>query len=502
MDIQRDGNMTKEQCTDLMNILAVLISYVNKFALSFRLIHGLIGFEFMEECVRKEMRTLFDKDSIDIFLKGLQSKLKSVTSKENQKNMLTAYHMCMWLDHMLSYEEMAIGKLSIYALIPLRAFSYVEIDALNDNYEDTGICINPKLPIFKTAMLLDDGTEKERTAASRDAFAGMNGELCNIGYFEWNKKCIVHNIIVPYEYSDADGVSNVEGNLKVGFIPVSDKTDIIVPSYKDVRNGKYKLREMHIDAPNHGKIIYARLEQGLELACENQVDVVFAPEMLGTGQTEKCVGNYNEFVHRIYSNATMNGKKPPLITVMPSYWKKGINSAALVYRDGRVLGWQKKYTPYVDFQSCSIEGIKQEQAQELYLIHIYGVHRIVISICAEFLGDFDDNFICGQLGATLVIVPSFSHGERDFVSKLGTLFPYGTSIVWGDCCGAVAYAPKIIGGCSLVGSNDIYKMGNNCKCAFSCGYSKGCLFTVDLPLKVLYSKKTLRPYQPVLHVLT
>lgn len=42
MDTQRDGNMTKEQCTDLMNILAVLIGYVNKFSLSFQLIHGLI----------------------------------------------------------------------------------------------------------------------------------------------------------------------------------------------------------------------------------------------------------------------------------------------------------------------------------------------------------------------------------------------------------------------------------------------------------------------------
>lgn len=501
MDIQRDGNMTKKQCVDLMNILAALIGYVNKFSLPFRLIHGLVGFECMGEEICREMRALWDKSSIDDFLKSLKSKLKSIQSRENQKNMLTAYHMCMWLDQMLTYEEMAMGKLSIYAIVPLRAFSYIEIDTLNDNYEDTGICINPKLPIFKTAMLLDDGTVAEKNLAGRESFFGMNGELRNIGYYEWNKKHIVHNIIIPYEYNEADGVSNAEGNLRVGFVPISDKTDIIVPSYKDVRNGKYKLRKMYVDAPNHEEIIYARLEQGLNLACEKQVDIVFAPEMLGTGQTQRCVGNYNEFIHRIYSNASLNDNKPPLITIMPSYWKKGINSAAIVYRDGRVLGRQKKYTPYIDFQSCSIEGIKQEQVQELYLIHVYGVHRIIISICAEFLGGFDSDFICGQLGATLVIVPSFSHGERDFVSKSGALFSYGTSVVWGDCCGAVAHTPKIIGGCSLIGSNEIHEMGHTCDCSFSCGRSKGCLFTVDLPLKVLYSKGASLSYQPVKHFL-
>lgn len=502
MNIQRDENMTKKQCTDLMNILAVLISYVNKFSLSFQLIHGLVGFEFMKESIHKEMKMLFDKSSMDDFLESLQSKLKSVTSKENQKNMLTAYHMCIWLDQMLTYDEMAIGKLSVYSLIPLSAFSYVKIDTLNDNYKDTGICINPKLPIFKTTMLLDDGTETEKIAASRDSFFRMNGELRNISYYEWNKKYIVHNIIVPYEYNEFDGIINTEGNLKVGFIPISDRADIIIPKYKEVRKGKYKLRKMYIDAPNHGEIICARLKQGLELACENHVDIVFAPEMLGNQQTEHCVGHYNKFVHHIYSNAALNDNRPPLLTIMPSYWKNGINSATIVYRDGHIWGRQRKYTPYIDFQSCSIEGIKQEQVQEFYMIHIYGVHRIVISICAEFLSGFDSEFICGQLGATLVIVPSFSHGERDFVSKLGTLFPYGTSVVWGDCCGAVAHAPKIIGGCSLIGSNEIYKMGDNCKCSFSCEDGRSCLFTVELPLKVLYSKENPRQYRPIQHILS
>jgi len=239
----------------------------------------------------------------------------------------------------------------------------------------------------------------------------------------------------------------------------------------------------------------------LELACENKVDIVFTPEMLGNAQTEQCSGDYNLFVRQIYGNAILNGIKPPLITLMPSYWHNETNSAAIIYRNGKVLGYQKKYTPYIDFKACSAEGIRREKNKVFYLIHIYGVHRIAISICAEFIDNFDQNFLCGELGATLVIVPSFSHGERDFINKLGTLFPYGTSVIWGDCCGAVIYSPKIIGGCSIIGSNEICKMGNNCKCNFSCNLNTGCLFTIELPLKIIYTKDIPPLHQPIQHIL-
>ena len=262
------------------------------------------------------------------------------------------------------------------------------------------------------------------------------------------------------------------------------------------------LRKIYIDHPKHEKLICTRLKQGLELACAHNVDIVFTPEMLGTTQTEEQTGNYNMFVRQIYMNAVTGGKKPPLITVMPSYWHGGVNSAAILYRDGKILGRQKKYTPYINFKSCSAEGIQLETIKEIYLIHIYGVHRIAISICAEFISDFNRNLICEQLGATMIIVPSYSHGERDFTNQSGTLFPYGTSVLWGNCCGAVTHSPRITGGGSLVGSNEIHKMGSVCRCGFSCNSSKGCLFIIDLPLKVTCSKDTLSSLQPIQHILS
>ena len=482
--------------------MAQLLGYLQKFTLNFRMIHALTNFETVGNDIRQKMDDTFRKNDIDNFLNFLSKESRTVLSKENQNNMLLAYHICKWMDQILTYEDVAEGKLSIYTMIPLKAFSHVEIDALNNNYKEVGIWINPKLPIFRAARSLVNEEERESSTASRDAFMDMNGELYNISYFKWNGSHTVHNIIFPFEYIENGTENNADGNLRIGFIPVSDKQDLIIPTYKDVKEDKYQLKKMELDHPHHEEDIAARLKRGLELACENGADIVFAPEMLGTGYTEQRTGNYNMYVREIYSNMLRNGRKPPFMTVMPSYWDQGTNSAAIVCRDGRILGRQKKYTPYVDFKSCSVEGIKSEEFKKIYLIHVYGVHRIAISICAEFIDSFNSNLICGQLGATLIIVPSFSHGERDFVNSLATLFPYGTSVIWGDCCGAVAFLPKIIGGCSIVGLNEVHKMGECCQCSYICAGCNGCLFTIDLPLKIVMTKEVQQAHKPIQHILS
>lgn len=112
--------------------------------------------------------------------------------------------------------------------------------------------------------------------------------------------------------------------------------------------------------------------------------------------------------------------------------------------------------------------------------------------------------VCREMKESMeqsAIVPSYSHGERDFMNQLGTLFPYGTGVIWGDCCGAVAYSPKIIGGCSIVGYNEVHWMGKHCQCDYSCGMSSGCLFTVELPLKIVMSKEAGASQKPVQHIL-
>lgn len=500
--IQKDKIMNKEQSVSYMNIIASLLKIIQEFKPPVQHIHALSDFEMIAQIIKDEMQKRIQQcEDIDELLATLQQKFMSINSKKDNNRILEAYHLCKWMEQKITYEhveDVLTGKLSIYSLIPLRAYNYFQIEAMNDNYEEIGIWINPKLPIFKS--YIDGDKMVKRTTANRSAFYQMNGELDNICYLIWNKSIVVHNIIVPYEYEESENVEERDIKLKIGFIPVSDRADMIVPTYKDAVDDKYTMKKMYIDSPQYIEEINNRLRRGLELACSNNIDIVFAPEMLGNELTEKRTGNYNDYVREIYSEAVQSGNKPPYITIMPTFWNKEVNSATMIYRDGHVLGSQKKYTPYIDFKSCSMEGIKKVKKKEIYLIHVYGVHRIAISICAEFIDGFDSELMCGQLGATMIIVPSYSHGERDFMNQMGTLFPYGTSVVWGDCCGAVSYEPKIIGGCSIVGYNEVHRMGDCCKCSYSCEAKEGCLFVVDLPLTVAMSKGAVTLHEAIKHI--
>ncbi|MDE5933324.1 MAG: hypothetical protein K2H40_12725, partial [Lachnospiraceae bacterium] len=149
--------MTREQSVLFMNIMAQLLGYLQKFTLSFQMIHALTGFESVGVDVCQKMDAAFKKNDTDDFLKFLGNKSRTVVLKVNQKNMLLAYHMCRWMDRKLTYEDVMEGRLSIYKTIPLRAFSYVKSDALNDNYKEVGIWITPKMPIFKAALFSNDG---------------------------------------------------------------------------------------------------------------------------------------------------------------------------------------------------------------------------------------------------------------------------------------------------------------------------------------------------------
>lgn len=130
------------------------------------------------------------------------------------------------------------------------------------------------------------------------------------------------------------------------------------------------------------------------------------------------------------------------------------------------------------------------------MIHMKNQQRIAIAICAEFIANPEriTHFLCEQLCATLLLVPSYSNGERDFIDSLSTLKPYGTSVIWGNCCGAVhddkphAHMQRTVGGCSYAGIDCPNRFGTMAKCNFHCGTSSVCFFVVNIPTAVSQGK--------------
>lgn len=172
---------------------------------------------------------------------------------------------------------------------------------------------------------------------------------------------------------------------------------------------------------------------------------------------------------------------------MPSLWRSHNNSCQIVYQDGKLLGEQFKFNPYIDKGNRRIESLKSKEKKEIILLHIPGVHRIVVMICSDFLTDQEnwlENIICKQLLPTLILVPSFSPGEQDFINSLSITKRYGASVIWGNCCGAKCKGENQIGGCGIVGTDRIMRFKDKCKCGFTCNGEQSCIFTIELPLKL------------------
>lgn len=325
--------------------------------------------------------------------------------------------------------------------------------------------------------------QKERRIFNRDSLVGLNGELKNCSFVRWDESFSVTHIIISGQFLS----EHCTHRLRVGFSPLSDNLDLldtgVVPiNRNNIDYSGEELRNIKIPELISNRFCYA-----WQLACANDADIFFAPEMLCTKEMLYSEDNYNQLIHGMAMERLMEGKTIPHITMLPSYWHKGTNSCQITFQDGQILGEQVKRFPYVNRSKGTLEAINHQSNNNVVLLHIPGVHRIAVMICADFLTQQEDwleKYICGQLQATLIIVPSYSCGEQDFINSLPILKRYGTSVIWGNCCGAKDKGKKQIGGCGIVGNDSISRFGDVCICQSSCQGTTGCAFIIDIPLKL------------------
>lgn len=285
-------------------------------------------------------------------------------------------------------------------------------------------------------------------------------------------------------------------HFNVTFCPMTDKKMNDVFDLKDVsviRSG------IAFDAKkvNGVKIedeLLLRLENDWKNSCINHSDIVFFPEMLGLTelQKESKLFKVNKFFNKCCHEMTSQSLKAPLLTLFPSYWRDGVNSVTVIDRNGMVIGRQKKRFAFVHQSSEDSwqEALAEQDDFEILLIHVPGYHRIAIMICADFLAlqnQHLQDIYCAQLCATLILVPSYSSGEQDFINTLNSLGGYGTTVVWGDCCGAVR-PPRIIGGYSIADTDNIKRFGLAESADCSCSECNHCIFMCTLPTDMVQHK--------------
>lgn len=482
------GMTSRQQAQQYMNEFARALSMVDLFPSCYSEICALYNFQTEFENMSRQLGTL-DINATDDFLASLDKIIFETECQAAEIKIIHAVAICRYLDRKLSYLADAKNAFSIYRLVPQSNNKAVMLDTpLNSNYRETGLCINPK---FSACLLYEHNAKQqtERRLFNRDSLVGLNGELHNCSFVRWDESFAVVNVIVSAEFLSEHHTQN----LRIGFSPLSDDVNLLDVDEVPIERSGMVYRGEQLAKIKSPDLITKRFCCAWGLASDNDTDIFFAPEMLCTEDMVKCEEGYNRLIQKMSMERLLVGKAVPSISVLPSYWNQGVNSCQIAYQDGQILGEQTKRFPYVNRISCMLEAISCKNSDKIVIIHIPGVHRIAVMICADFLThqeDWLEKCVCGQLQATLIIVPSYSGGEQDFVNSLSIVKRYGTSVVWGNCCGAKKNGEKQIGGCGVVGTDSILRFGDICQCQHSCQGINGCVFIVDIPLSLTGDRKS------------
>lgn len=477
-----------EETQRYLNSMARAFRVLASFPLSSNQLCTIQGYNSIMEQTRDKL-TKASENSCEQFLLSLDSILKHVEGSKTFGRYVQAKEICLWMDARLCYSRADWPqKLSLARWFPIQFDTPVFSGALNTNAETTGIELHPRFPVRQAMDLRQEGeTERYelRRLANRDIFSGINGELQNLCCVEYVPNRKIHHAVFPARY----GKNKADAPIRIAFCPMSDDQELLNLQNKKLLRQGIPLNSVSVKSLNNPGRLKARLKRDWKLACAHQADIIFFPELLGTKSMEYQEFGYHKLIQSLSIDAAKKGFQIPLLTVLPSYWKDGVNRAAAVFKDGRILGYQEKHIPFVDEKAGVIEALEPCSCEEYLILHIPGIHRIAIMICAEFLAAQSHRLqevICGQLGVSMIIVPSYSKGEQDFVNSLPALSCYGTTVLWGDCCGA-ARSPRIIGGCGIAGTHKTLLFGDCCSCGDFCGEKKACAFLVTLPQ--LYRQK-------------
>lgn len=542
MDISELNN---DKALHIADILAQLIKITLLFPGSYSSLKMLKGFddESYLKSLNDEVKEKW-KQGADVFIAFYEEKLKTLRedsekSKDNlNKCVIEAATIALQIDSMIEYgidknvsydgeqtgdksQHDVSARINLNCLFDTHPDVFWQISHLNSdtNVKETGIWLNPKFG--PNLIVIDQMLDKERSLGNRESLKHLNAGLTNTCFFEIKSTSVSIRNVLLRNPKNSDDTS-----IKIAFAPMlgSGENPFDLEDVLKKEKG-FEKKAFRIKKIKNENDLIKRFEHDLLLAAEKRVDIFFAPEMLGT---IKMIGENNDYARGLYSILYKNRKRNsrldfPTIIFYPSLWNNRKNIVYVAHNTGRILGKVYKCVPFVD-HTHGEEDLAKVRKPELLVIHIPGIACISVMICAQFLADDKKNFsdvLFRCLGVDLLLVPSYSSGERDFVNKLSRFQEYGVNVIWGDTCRAVRdikcskydidsgkeCALKnscsdssrcsdgqirncVIGATFVAGTGQSFRFGEKAanKCGFRCSCEDACIFTIKIPFKTEWSK--------------
>ena len=501
----------------------VIQQYMDLMAYAFRvlivqsdadlsLMKATAGYTEILESVKERFDRIKNKDT-GTLLETISSLLDEMNSAAVGQKPVYAEAICLCMDNQISYNDNQTiwenGRIYLFDMLPIQNDRpFVLNTPLNSNWKDTGVCIIPRFQVSMAETRIGSKTI-ERSLSARNMPYGINRALNNVGYYPWEEGVPnVQHIILSDRHLPSTHDSAPK--TRIVFSPVSDCQHLLITELKE----KTEIHGMictgiFVKGISEAQMLNEKYAKCWEMACAVCADVFFAPEMIATDDMVFVENLKSNYLKPLLKKAALNGKIPPRLTVMPTHWRDRANRLFVFDEMGNYIGTQFKRKPFVNEKKHTVEALDiPPENTDILLIHLKNKQRIAFAICSEFLigqEDYVSDFLCKKLGATLVLVPSYSLGEQDFITAINAVKRFGTSVVWGNCCGAVPAKgdqplERIVGACSYAGADEIHRFGGVKKCNSSCKGIQSCVFCIDLPTRVEQNKPDAMPMPEISHL--
>ena len=377
------------------------------------------------------------------------------------------------LDHILRWDN--ILK-SAYMKVTLKDC----FDALNDNVEETGILILPRVPSLNEP--LDRAEVKSGTPQKTWAYnwePGINEELTNTYYIEKNELTVngttyrvTHRIMRDW----------LVGNpILLAVSPISKNAQLFEPICYE-SGGKKRFAIKGVENP---ELIRRRVKAAYKKAAEIGVNLLIYPEMLGDESMFTPAEGFSDFFSQLGDEVTEAGYSSPALVLPPTLWHNKHNKLYVIGGDGGYVCVQEKQNPFL---YCG-DAVQEKYLEDLrgvapiiQVIHVPYVGRLTFPICKDYLVPEYRELLVRTLRSTMMLCPSYSKGKFSFSVSAPAELAYGCYSLWINTCAALSgknSPPPYIGLFATPNTELVHKFEP--KCRGLCGLADdACLFIVEI----------------------
>lgn len=364
--------------------------------------------------------------------------------------------------------------------------SYVSVglqqgfEALNDNWEQTGILVLPRVPSLNDP--LDRAGTSPDSSGKTWAHAwepGINEELTNIYYVEKNRLTVNNK---PYTVIHRVVKDWVVGNpILLAVSPIAKGAQLLDPSCYEAEGGRY----FSIAGLNDPEYIRRRVSAAYRTAAEKGAGLLMYPEMLGEASMFDPGGNVSSFFAQLQEEAEAAKYSSPAVILPPTWWHDRRNQLHVIDGSGGTICVQEKQNSFLYHD----DKTNREYLEDLrgtppvvQVLHVPYIGRITFPICKDYLVVSYRELLARTLRSTLMLCPAYSKGKFSFNISVPAELEYGCYSLWANTCSALPEEktpPDYVG--LIAAPNTDFACSFKPQCSGQCGAADDpCLLLVEI----------------------